>query len=157
MSGSGFVWVRPPSALAQDFVDYGKVVKTMLHAAASKWGQETADDARQNAVWEDRTGNARSWIFYAVDGLGEGTKIGKVDVGVDYFKNSAGAVVNRGRTYSKDDESGDANTVVIAISHTVWYGQKLELSNGGRYAIIMSTIENRLPQLESLVRKVFGN
>jgi hypothetical protein len=52
-------------------------------------------------------------------------------------------------------ESGSNDTLIITLGHTVFYGKFLELSNGGRYAIIMSTIESNLPNLERLLQEVF--
>lgn len=144
MSGSGFVWVAPPEKLMQGFIDYGHKVEAALYAIASKWAQEVQDEARQKAGWVDRTGNARSGIFYAVDGLGLGQLVGEA---------SAGA---RALISETSIEEGSDHLLIIAVSHTVFYGKFLELSNGGKYAIIMSTIESNLPRLESQVKQVFG-
>lgn len=143
MSGSGFVWVQPPSKISQGLVAYGKKVEAALYAIAGKWGQDVQDEARQAAPWKDRTGHARSGIFYAVDGFGMGTMIGEVSA--------------EAKTLMKDTsvEEGSAQTLVIVVSHTVFYGKFLELSNGGKYAIIMSTIEKNLPRLEKLVQGIF--
>ena len=48
--------------------------------------------------------------------------------------------------------------VTIYLSHgaTLDYGQYLELSNGGRYAVIMRTIEGHLPALNAMLRDVLG-
>jgi hypothetical protein len=42
------------------------------------------------------------------------------------------------------------------LAHTVFYGKYLELSNGGKYAIVMSTLEGNLPKLERMVQEVFS-
>lgn len=140
---SGFVWVQPPENIAKGIVDYGYKVEIALHAIASKWGQDVQNEVRINAAWEDRTGNARSGLFYAVDGLGMGEVVGDI---------SAGA-----RSLMKETEEvkGDQNTLVIVVAHTVFYGKYLELSRGGKYAIILSTIEKNLPRLEQMVKQVF--
>jgi hypothetical protein len=52
-------------------------------------------------------------------------------------------------------ESGSENMLIITLGHTVFYGKFLELSNGGRYAIIMSTIESSLPSLERRLQEIF--
>jgi hypothetical protein len=52
-------------------------------------------------------------------------------------------------------ESGSNETLIITLGHTVFYGKFLELSNGGRYAIVMSTIERNLSKLERMVQDVF--
>lgn len=143
MSGSGFVWVQPPSNISRGIEDYGRKVEAALYAIAGKWGQEVQDEARQKAGWVDRTGNARSGIFYAVDGMGMGTMIGEISAGAKALMKETSL------------EAGSEHVLVIAVSHTVFYGKFLELSNGGRYAIIMSTIESNLPRLEQLVQRVF--
>jgi hypothetical protein len=52
-------------------------------------------------------------------------------------------------------ESGDAGTLIVTLGHTVYYGKFLELSNGGRYGIVMSTIEGNLPNLERMLQEIF--
>jgi hypothetical protein len=143
MSGSGFVWVQPPSNISKGAIAYGKKVEAALYAIAGKWGQDVQDEARTDARWTDRTGNARSGIFYAVDGLGMGTLIGEVSA--------------EAKTLMKDTsvEEGSNSVLIIIVSHTVFYGKFLELTSGGKYAIIMSTIERNLPRLESLVQRIF--
>jgi hypothetical protein len=51
-------------------------------------------------------------------------------------------------------ESGDKDTLIIALGHTVFYGKFLETSNGEIYAIIMTTIEQNLPTLERMIQDV---
>lgn len=145
MSNSGFVWVRPPSALAQDFAAYGKRVEVALYAAANAWGQHIQDAARAGAPWEDRTGNARSGLFYGVDGLGMGEIVGDIS-------SEAKALMNETEVVS-----ASRNEIIIVLGHTVFYGKYLEVSRAGRHAIIMSTIEQNLPALEALMRKCYGS
>jgi len=139
----GFHWVTPPSKLAENIEEYGKRAYVAIHAAAAFWGQGTQDEARGNAPWEDRTGNARGGLFYAVDGFGMGEVIGSVEADA------------RAQMRETSVEAGDADTLIITLGHTVFYGKFLELSNAGRYAIIMSTIEKRLPQLERNLHDIF--
>ena len=47
-------------------------------------------------------------------------------------------------------------TIYLSHSATLDYGQYLELSNGGRYAVIMRTIEGHLPALNAMLRDVLG-
>jgi hypothetical protein len=140
---SGFVWVQPPSNIAKGVADYAHRCEAALYAIASKWGQDVQNETRINAAWEDRTGNARSGLFYAVDGLGMGEVVGDI---------SAGA---RSLMRETEEVKGDKNTLVIVVAHTVFYGKFLELSRGGKYAIILSTIEKNLPRLEQMVQQVF--
>ncbi len=142
---SGFTWLpgQSPDDLIQGIEGYAQKCESALYAIAGKWGQEVQDESRTDAPWQDRTGNARSGIFYAVDGLGMGTMIGSVS-------QDAKALMT-----DTSIEQGDDNLLIIVVSHTVFYGKWLETKNGGKYAIIMSTIDRNLPRLEDLARKIF--
>lgn len=140
---SGFAWVVSPAVIAKGLEDYGARAMVALQAVANYWGQGVQDEARENAVWEDRTSNARGGLFFAVDGFDLGTITGEV---TPESKSEMSDVAI---------ESGDANTLIITLAHTVFYGKFLELSNGGQYAIIMSTLESNLPKLERMVQEVF--
>jgi hypothetical protein len=143
MIGSGFVWVEPPSNISQGIEDYGGKIEAALYAIAGKWGQDVQDETRKNAPWTDRTANARGGIFYAVEGFGQGEIKGEASAAAKAFMKET--VV----------ETGSDHVLIIAISHTVFYGKFLENSHGGRYAIIMSTIEKKLPRLENMVQEIF--
>ena len=140
---SGFQWVVSPEVIAKGLEDYGDKAMVALQAVANYWGQGVQDEARENASWEDRTSNARGGLFFAVDGFDLGTITGEV---TPEAKSEMGDVAV---------ESGSKDTLIITLAHTVFYGKFLELSNGGRYAIIMSTIEANLGSLERLVQDVF--
>lgn len=140
---SGFTWVVPPSRLANAIEDYGAKALVAVQAVANYWGQSVQDEARQNANWEDRTGNARGGLFFAVDGFGLETITGEVTAEAKSEMSDVAI------------ENGSDHTLVITLGHTVFYGKFLELSNGGRYAIVMSTIEKNLSQLDRLVQEVF--
>ncbi len=139
----GFEWVVSPKVIADGLDDYGEKVLVALQAVANYWGQSIQDEARENANWEDRTGNARSGLFFAVDGFG--------------LTPLTGEVTPEAKSEMSDVavESGSQDTLIIMLAHTVFYGKFLELTNGGRYAIIMSTIEANLPKLERMVQDVF--
>lgn len=139
-----FYWVKSPKdELIPNIEEYGRRALVAVQAAASYWGQSTQDQARKDARWEDRTGNARGGLFFAVDGFGLSPLTGEV---TPEAKSEMSDVTV---------ESGDANTLIITLGHTVFYGKFLELSNGGRYAVIMSTIEQNLNELESLIQDIF--
>jgi hypothetical protein len=140
-------WVKPPSSLVDPLKQYRERALVAIYAAAGYIGQQMQDSARRKALWEDRTGNARSGLFFAVDGFGLSPIVGQtgsMDFGLKTKAASQNAII-----------SGTTDRLVLALSHTMWYGQFLELSNGGRYAIIMSTMDAHLPQLQSLVQRVF--
>lgn len=48
--------------------------------------------------------------------------------------------------------------VVIYLSHgpVIDYGVYLELAHGGRYGVVMRTIESHLPQLHAMLNDIFG-
>lgn len=140
---SGFKWIVSPDVIIKGIEDYGEKALVAVQAAATYWAQNNQDEARQNAVWEDRTGNARGGIFFAVDGFGLNTITGEVTPEAKSEMSDVGI------------ESGNANTLIVTLGHTVFYGKFLELSNGGRYAIIMSTLEGNLPALERMLQDVF--
>lgn len=139
----GFQWIVSPKVIADGLDKYQEKAMVALQAAATYWGQSVQDQARENARWEDRTGNARGGLFFAVDGFG--------------LEPITGTVTPESTSQMSDVgvESGDANTLIITLGHTVFYGKFLELSNGGKYAIIMSTIESNLGRLQRLVQEVF--
>ncbi len=139
----GFEWVVSPKVIADGLDDYGEKALVAIQAVANYWGQSVQDEARKNAVWEDRTGNARGGLFFAVDGFGLDPLVGEVTP--DAIAMMSDVAV----------ESGSKDTLIITLAHTVFYGKFLELSNGGRYAIIMSTIESNLGSLERQVQDVF--
>lgn len=56
-------WVRPPSVLARAIRQYGDRVIVAVDAVAGRIATVMQNDARQNAPWTDRTGNARSGLF----------------------------------------------------------------------------------------------
>jgi|SRR5688572_140383 len=141
---SGFQWVVSPKVIGQGLDDYGQKALIAIQAIANYWGQSVQDEARQNAHWEDRTGNARSGLFFAVDGFGLTPLTGEVSPEA------------RAEMSDVTVESGSQDTLIITLGHTVFYGKFLELSNGGRNAIIMSTIESNLPSLERLLQDGVG-
>ena len=140
---SGFQWVVSPNVIGKGLNDYGQRAMVAIQAVANYWGQSIQDEARREAPWEDRTGNARGGLFFAVDGFG--------------MQPLTGEVTPEAKSEMSDVavESGDADTLIITLGHTVFYGKFLELSNGGRYAIIMSTIEKNLSGLERMVQDIF--
>ncbi len=60
---TGAVWVKPPSDLAKAIEQYGDRVYVAVRAVADFIAQKMQGEARQNAPWTDRTGNARSGLF----------------------------------------------------------------------------------------------
>lgn len=140
---TNFQWTVSPDVIARGLDDYGERALVAVQAAANYWGQSVQDEARQNAPWEDRTGNARGGLFFAVDGFG--------------LQPITGTVTPEATSEMSDVavESGSQDTLIITLAHTVFYGKYLETKNGGRYAIVMSTIEANLGSLERQIQEVF--
>lgn len=67
MAQAGIRWVRPPAGLARAIEEYGERVLVAVVAVAQLVAQRMQDSARQGAPWTDRTGNARSGLFAAVE------------------------------------------------------------------------------------------
>lgn len=120
MSKSGFVWVRPPDDLVDGVRKYGQRALAAIHAVAEYVSQQIQDDARKNASWHDRTGNARGGLFSVVEAAAE-----------------------------------DIVEIYLSHGHTVEYGKFLELARGGKYAIIMPTIERNLPKINRMLNELF--
>lgn len=144
MTSSGFQWVVSPEArLIPAINKYGQDALVAIQAVATHWGQFIQDQAREEvdsgAHWQNWTHNAKSGLFFAVDGFGFGPITGTVTPGAEGEKSDVAV------------ESGDASTLIIAFGHTVFYGKFLETSNGGKYAVVMSTIEKNLPKLERML------
>ncbi len=118
-TGLGVVWITPPTALLKAIEQYGAKVLVAVHAVADFIAQRLQDDARRDAPWTDRTGNARSGLFSLVDDAAE-------------------------------------KIVSIYLAHTMDYGVFLELANGGRYAVIMKTIEKDAPLLKQMLDELFA-
>lgn len=59
----GVRWETPPSALAQAVERYGDRVLTAVSAVAQRVATEMQNQAKADAGWTDRTGNARTGLF----------------------------------------------------------------------------------------------
>jgi len=62
-SKAGIRWQRPPSELATALERYGDRVLTTVAAIAQYSATQMQNDAKANATWVDRTGNARTGLF----------------------------------------------------------------------------------------------
>ena len=115
------VWVVPPTKMAKALDQNGDRVLVAVQAAADFIATKMQNHARENARWQDRTGNARTGLF---------------------------ATTTR-------EAAKDIVTLYLSHGHTVFYGIFLELARGGKYAIIMPTIEKHLPELKRLLNSLF--
>jgi len=71
---AGIRWQRPPSELATAIERYGDRVIRTVAAIAQYSATQMQNDAKANAPWTDRTGNARTGLF----GTSEADFAGKV-------------------------------------------------------------------------------
>lgn len=128
---SRVVWIEPPANMARALDQYGVKVFDAILAVADFIATKMQNHARQQAKWQDRTGNARSGLFAVA------------------AKKERGA----GGQFLAAAE----RTVEIYLSHgsTIEYGKWLELAHGGRYAIIWPTIYRHLPELKRLLDGIF--
>lgn len=99
------------------FKNLGKVKTKTVQNIVIGYGLSAAkmqNEAKQNAPWTDRTGNARA------------------------------SIQAQGPQYDKD-------VVRFYLTIMVFYGRYLELSRGGRYAIIWPTVEsNRMDVIKNI-------
>ena len=121
-ASTGIRWVRPPERLAEAIEQYGDRAITAVTALAGRIAMLMQNDARNNAPWTDRTGNARTGLF--------GT--------------------------AERDVAQKMVTIYLSHGVDIDYGKWLELANGGKYAVIMRTIEGHLPELKAELDSLFS-
>jgi hypothetical protein len=146
---SGIQWKTPPSALKKGIKERNEAMLQAVFDLAVNQGGIILSQARMGAPWTDRTGNARSGLFTAVEGFGRSTV------------TSGGRVRNMGTgrfqsLHSQGQMGVKPNELVIVLGHTMYYGVFLELSNGGRYAIVMATIDSNAPKFFQAVKELVG-
>jgi hypothetical protein len=62
-----FHWIASPQQVATAIDAYGRRVEVAIRAVADYFATLCQNDARQNAPWTDRTGNARTGLFSIVE------------------------------------------------------------------------------------------
>ena len=128
-SKGGIRWQRPPSELAAAVERYGDRVLTTVAAIAQYVATQMQNDAKAQASWTDRTGNARTGLF----GTSEADFASKV---VTIYL-SHGATINYG--------------VFLELR-----GGSDGSPGSGRYAIIMRTMQNHYEPLMQMLREAFA-
>ena len=125
---AGIRWSTPPSELATAVERYGDRVLVAVAAVAQRVATEMQNQAKADAPWTDRTGNARTGIF--------GT--------------------------SEADFAAHVVTIYLSHGATIDYGIWLELAGGeggmggGKYAIIMRTMQAHYEPLMQMLREIFA-
>ena len=119
---TGIRWERPPSELAAAIERYGDRVLTTVAAIAQYTATAMQNDAKANATWTDRTGNARTGLF--------GT--------------------------SEADFAEHVVTIYLSHGAVIDYGVYLELSNSGKWGVIMRTMQNHYEPLMQMLREAFA-
>ncbi len=126
---AGIRWQRPPSELATAIERYGDRVLTTVAAIAQYVATEMQNEAKANAPWTDRTGNARTGLF----GTSEADFAAKV---VTIYLSHA-AVIDYG-VYLELGGGSDGSP------------------GSGKYAIIMKTMQNHYEPLMQMLREAFA-
>ena len=93
--GDGVYVGEAAGGVAKAIEAYRERALAAVQAAAAYVGQEMQDAARQGAPWQDRTGNARGGLFFAVDGFGLSPIMGRVTTKAG--ESSDKAVISGGR------------------------------------------------------------
>mgnify|MGYP000857376050 FL=1 len=127
-SKPGVRWETPPSALAQAVERYGDRVLTAVAAVAQLVATEMQNQAKADATWTDRTGNARTGLF----GTSE----------ADFARHVVTIYLSHG----------------AVIDYGIWLelaGGSEGSPGSGRYAVIMRTMEAHYGDLMSMLNEIF--
>lgn len=81
---AGLRWSVPPSRLAEAVVDYGDNVQISVIEFAETLAELAEGEAKRNAPWKDRTGEARRRLHARVERLNTGAARVVLGHGVDY-------------------------------------------------------------------------
>lgn len=126
---AGIRWTRPPSELATAIERYGDRVLRAVAAIAQYAATEMQNDAKRDATWTDRTGNARTGLF--------GTSEADFAAHVVTIYLSHGATIDYG--------------VFLELG-----GGSDGSPGSGRYAVIMRTMQNHYEPLMRMLREAFA-
>lgn len=114
----------------QNMRRYGEEVKRAEREVALFFAGKIEQDARENAPWTDRTGNARQSLRAYVND----------DVPPTY----------------PDPQDLARDVVALYLSHGMDYGVYLEARWQGRYAVIMPTLQRYYPEIKKMLREIFS-
>ncbi len=118
----------------RNMLNYQRRAEQVLRQAGQYWAASFERDAKTNARWTDRTGNARQALHGYL--AGEAPSAPSATEGTPY-----------------PDEGGREDRVVVYLSHGMRYGQHLEAMEA--YSIIMDTLEANLPEIRRMLDGIF--
>ena len=121
------VWAKRPEELSERIGDYGRLIVSRTGAAALDVARDAENEMKLRRPWNDISGNARRGLRTAVTGGGGRTATGQ-------FTNQ--------------------REIYVYFIHTVEYGIRLELDHGGRYAIVIPTLQRTVPKLRKALKGV---
>ena len=129
MPSAGIRWRMTPNELASAVEQYGDRVLRAVAAVAQYTATAMQNDAKANAAWTDRTGNARTGIF--------GTSEADFAANVVTIYLSHGATIDYGVFLELGNGSGGG-------------------PGSGKYAIIMKTMQAHYEPLMAMLRDTLG-
>jgi len=135
---ANFRWRVPPSQ-GYDANRYVRVVEQgVFDLLNNVWAVRLENDAKVNAPWRDRTGNARQTLAaYA-------TRVPKSGSVQAVFVSDGERLLPA--TYSPGEG------IALVLRHGMSYGKQLELARQGRFAIVGPTLDWARNQIWASVR-----
>lgn len=125
--GWGFAW-QGLQGLSENLQSMGHDLQTNTRAMAEKLAADMLEYAKQNAPWEDRTEEERARANDPPAGARESLQSAVVVDDADHF------------------------TIFIGHGEQIYYGIWLEVRWGGRYAIILPTVERFMAEIPGRLR-----
>lgn len=129
MFKSLFKWIRRPT-VAYSSEEFTDEADDGIENLLDDWGQKLVSQAKANAPWQDRTGEARRLLNYDVELVKGGSA-------------SAASLSKDGRevttTYNPGGDSTRAWSLVLY--HGAAHGRWLEIAHQGVWGILLPTME----------------
>ena len=122
-----------------------RLVARVHNDVCLKYAAQAEQLAKENAPWENRTGDARKLL--------KGVAFNNAEVTVDTYKqNEKGKTVKSGSvTIDRENQLG------FALFHRVEYGKYLETANSNKYAVLKPTIESLRADFFKQAKAFFGD
>ncbi len=129
-------WGGTDDEMIRRMGEYADKVIWAVEQVALYFAPQMESWAKENAIWTDRTANARQTLAAYID---------------DNPPQTPGVVDAAQYVSGKVAE----DIVTIYLSHGVTYGVQLETKYAGRYAIIWDAIQEFMPQIEAMLKGIF--